>query len=313
MPPRQSNDVDDAVRAGAGQGLIGFGRIHSRVAPTLPNVTIVTTCKGRLAFLRQTLPQMVNTGLPVTVVDFDCPEGTAAFVVAAHPSVRVIAVRDQPIWVQTIACNIGAQNSTSDFLLFLDSDIILHNGFKDFLLSRKLRDDEFFVGSGNPELFGQCLIPRPRFDDIGGYDEAIVGWGYHDNDIYERLKLKGARQLGFPPGLLQALPHSDELRTQFNTETKKWSNQRINSIYSHIKIDLESINHSPLTLETRRQLRKKIKMIIGEAAVAHPKPITLEISRGKLGIIGPDEIIREGGYELDRALKFILSSNTARQ
>jgi hypothetical protein len=37
----------------------------------MTSVAIITTCKGRLAFLKQTLPLMVATGFPVTVVDYD--------------------------------------------------------------------------------------------------------------------------------------------------------------------------------------------------------------------------------------------------
>ena len=103
------------------------------------------------------------------------------------------------------------------------------------------------------------------------------------------------------------LPHPDSLRTQFNAEGKKWVNQRVNSIYSQIRIDLESINHFSLTLESRRALRREIEKLIARAAAAHPEAITFEVSRGKLTISGPAEITKQGGYELDRALKYTLS------
>lgn len=54
------------------------------------------TCEGRLAFLRQTLPLMLRTRLPMTVVDFDCPDGTRGFLAANYPAVRVAAVDGQP-------------------------------------------------------------------------------------------------------------------------------------------------------------------------------------------------------------------------
>ena len=52
---------------------------------TMPLLTLVTTCKARLAHLQQTLPQMMaqtrhddaggSDDVRCIVVDYDCPEG----------------------------------------------------------------------------------------------------------------------------------------------------------------------------------------------------------------------------------------------
>ena len=42
-----------------------------------PKFSIVTTCKGRLGNLKQSLPTFVaEAAAEVVVVDYDCPEGT---------------------------------------------------------------------------------------------------------------------------------------------------------------------------------------------------------------------------------------------
>jgi hypothetical protein len=65
----------------------------------MTSVAIITTCKGRLAFLKQTLPLMVATGFPVTVVDYDCPEGTGDWVAANFPDVNLVRVKDRSFFI----------------------------------------------------------------------------------------------------------------------------------------------------------------------------------------------------------------------
>jgi hypothetical protein len=273
-----------------------------------PSVAIITTCKGRLDFLRRSLPRMVATGLPVTVVDYDCPEGTAVYVASTYPTVRVVSVPDRPVWNQPEACNAGARGIDDDFLLFLDADILLGDAFGHFLAGIVPSENEFFWGTGDPQLCGQCLIPRRRFDEIGGYDLAITGWGYHDVDLYSRLRLRGLRQIGFPAGLLAALPHSDDLRTLFNVEQNKWQNQRINSIYSQIKIDIESLNHQFMPIDQRRQLRALIATQVSYALSGQSeKAILIEIPLKSMSFSGPPEILKNAGYKSECSLKYTLT------
>ena len=64
-----------------------------------PAISFVTTCKGRLSALKQSLPRMVaQPHAEVIVVDYDCPEGTGAWVAAEHPAARVVQVRDAPVF-----------------------------------------------------------------------------------------------------------------------------------------------------------------------------------------------------------------------
>jgi hypothetical protein len=53
-------------------------------------VSLITTCKGRLAHLKETLPAFLaqGAGCEVIVVDYDCPEGAATWVNANHPRDR---------------------------------------------------------------------------------------------------------------------------------------------------------------------------------------------------------------------------------
>lgn len=49
------------------------------------------------------------------------------------------------------------------------------------------------VGVHNP-----CVYPRSLFFDLRGYDERYVGWGYEDDDLTHRGRLRGAVDVRLP-------------------------------------------------------------------------------------------------------------------
>ncbi|HUN46623.1 MAG TPA: galactosyltransferase-related protein, partial [Stellaceae bacterium] len=169
----------------------------------MTSVAIITTCKGRLGFLKQTLPAMVATGFPVTVVDYDCPEGTGDFVAANFPGVDVVRVKDKPLFNLAEARNIGAQQTASTALAFIDSDMLLSTRFAETAVNLDF-ETAFFTASpsGRGDLTGQCLVASQVFQKVGGYDSIMVGWGYEDADLYARLETRGLELRTLPPGLV---------------------------------------------------------------------------------------------------------------
>ncbi len=56
----------------------------------MPRFSIVTTCKGRLEHLRQSLPIFSRRAAEVVVVDYDCPQKTRDFVASDFPGGKVV-------------------------------------------------------------------------------------------------------------------------------------------------------------------------------------------------------------------------------
>ena len=78
----------------------------------LPRLSIVTSCKGRLKYLKQALPTFVaQTESEVVVVDYDCPEGTKEWVAANFSAVRLVNVTREPIFNASRARNLGARDA----------------------------------------------------------------------------------------------------------------------------------------------------------------------------------------------------------
>lgn len=181
-----------------------------------PRFTLVVTCKGRLAHLRQSLPLfMQQPDTRVVVVDYACPDGTGAFVEANFPAAQLVPVTDRPYFNASAARNAGARLARSPYLIFCDADTILAANFT-ALIEPLLTSDNFLTfrsASGN-SLGGSCVVSTRHFQQVRGFDEVFSGYGGEDLDFYWRLSRMGAQRfLCEPTDVIRALEHSPQLRS----------------------------------------------------------------------------------------------------
>jgi GT2 family glycosyltransferase len=232
-------------------------------------ITYVTTCKGRLHHLARTLP--VAAGQPAVdciVVDYGCPDGAGDWVRENHPGVKVVRVADDPGFNLARARNLGAAQAQSEWLAFIDADVVLAPDFFARVSSALSPGHYFLPGSNDPNTWGSMLVERSAFLAVGGYDEAIVGWGGEDNDLYEALSLNGIRRAHYRGDLVTPIRHSDEERTQFHgnkdIERARWLNQ----VYRAMKFDVIRLLSRMPTIEERRHLRAMATQMVDEAAAS---------------------------------------------
>jgi glycosyltransferase involved in cell wall biosynthesis len=225
----------------------------------MPLISAITTCKGRLAHLKQTLPTLM--ALPdceVVVVDYDCPQGAGAWVRDSYPRVRVVEVSDRPYFNAAAARNLGAAAATGEWLVFLDADVSVAPGFS-AAVEGLLRPDAFLLADPRrPGLWGALVVERRHFNAVGGYDEVFEGWGAEDVELPERLAMRGLRQGSFSRVLLTVIAHGEAERTRFHEITDRRLNALINEVYRTAKTDLTRQGIS-LELEGRRRLYAGIR------------------------------------------------------
>jgi len=240
--------------------------------------SIVTTCKGRLDNLKQSLPTfLAQTGAEVVVVDYDCPDGTGRYVAEHFPQVRVVPVPDKPKFNSSHARNLGAAAATGDFLVFLDADMMIGAGFVDFLTQNmKGRSFGTFGGRVANSARGGCVVERALFNAVGGYDEILEGYGGEDLDLYTRLRFLRARHVALPPEYITNVIEQDQgarekfrgpnLRKQFlrgmayqlakDSLTRMTDNPKLNenlrrNIYGAVDRQLDSVFTGEKDLELR--------------------------------------------------------------
>jgi hypothetical protein len=106
------------------------------------------------------------------------------------------------------------------------------------------------------DTWGTVLCSRKGFADAGGYDEAFVGWGGEDDDLYERLKLLGYAESAYPAQFVDAIRHDDAERTLFHDIKDKKLNAFVNRFYAEAKLDLMKIIGRELPLVERQSMMK---------------------------------------------------------
>ena len=185
--------------------------------------TIVTTCMGRLSFLKQALPTwLLYTELPVLVIDYSCPDFTADYIDGLHnPRVEAMrvtaAVETSLIFNKSRALNIAIERlwlRRESRVLLLDADTTIT--YKGDLVALP---NEMWIAQRERDLTGVLLAETEAILSCdGGFDEHFVGWAPEDLDLRLRLYCsarKPALRL-FPDGWLCPLPHGDELRGRFS-------------------------------------------------------------------------------------------------
>lgn len=227
------------------------------------DIAFITTCKGRLEHIRQTLPTLVSEGpRELIVVDYGCPEGVGDWVESRYPLATVVRVTDDPGFCVSRARNFGGQQATAEWLCFIDGDVSIRPGFVEWC-TRHLDGRCFYRaapvnGSRDPETWGTILCRRDRFLAVGGYDEAFRGWGGEDDDLFLRLGLAGSVESDYPAEFVDVIRHDDATRTTYYDVKQKGQQWFCNQFYTQAKIDLMKIIGRPLPLEERIGLMQNV-------------------------------------------------------
>jgi GT2 family glycosyltransferase len=280
----------------------------------MDSLCYITTCKGRLEHLKQTLPRVVGQpGVSCVVVDYDCPENTADWVTANFPQVTVVRVTGEIGFNAARARNLGARAAKAPWLAFFDADILWTLELASKVIPELQQGHFYRAQPVTPQTWGSFICLREDFDAVGGYDEAFVGWGGEDDDLMTRLAMLGRISSGYSAELIEEISHDDEARVRFHEVKNRAVQHRINMLYMQAKLDLMRLVGEPLPLEVRTELYGQIKRIIRQAVDAGQSAASAEISLPAQlikpppinGIIEHWHLNRKMVYSIDIAARYI--------
>ena len=257
----------------------------------MAQLCFVTTCMGRLDYLKRTLGRI--DGQPDTacvVVDYSCPDRCGEWVEANHPAVRVVRVPGRTTFSRSRACNAGSRAVDSPWICFCDCDVLFDPGFAARVLPR-LEPGCYYSGQPIREfgLNGTFICARADFERVDGYDEVYEGWAGEDVDLYGALEFVGVERGSFPSSLLRHLEHGERSRVRFYEIKERYVSQTINGIYRFAKFDLMRETGGPLTLSVRKELYATVREGT-EGAIREGRSVGLAV-----GVPGSGRILR---YEI---------------
>ena len=274
----------------------------------------ITSCKGRLHHLKQTLPRVVNQpDVSCVVVDYACPDGTADWVVANFPQVRVVRVTGETGFSASRARNLGAQAAEAAWLAFFDADILWSPELAKTLIPQ-LRPGHFYRAQPvTLQTWGSVICHRQDFEAVGGYDEAFTGWGGEDDDLLARLVALGRIPAGYSASLVDEIPHDDDARVRFYDIKDRAMQHRVNMLYTQVKLDLIRLTGGPVSLEIRRTLANEVQRVIRQAVDSGQPTASIEVNLPAQlvkpppinGLIEHWHLNRKMAYSIDIAARYI--------
>ncbi len=229
-------------------------------------ISFVTTCKGRLHHIKQTLPKLLaESPDEIVVVDYGCPQNVGDWIEENHKSVKVVRVTDDPGFCVARARNIGALNCSSPWICFVDADILVEEGFVAWT-RQNVRPNYYYRHAKlgeiqDKETYGTVICSRKSFETVNGYDELFRSWGGEDDDLYYRFGISGYSESYFPFHFVSAISHGDSERFAFHQIKDKNISHMVSQFYMVSKRQLMAFYNirTELPIEVRTLIQDRIR------------------------------------------------------
>ena len=226
--------------------------------------SIVTTCKGRLDDLKNTIGRMVEqSDCELIVVDYNCPQKTAEYVRKNYPTAKIVKDDSAADFNQSRARNMGAEVASGEILVFLDADVLISKSFitqlKNNLVPRLLGGFPI-VNAKWRGLAGSCVVERKAWKEALGYDEVLRGYGGDDRDFYHRLSLLGCKKIKFPLDLIERIIETPvDKKVQYYDEKDMHISKAVNTAYRQLKNLLLLVSGKvEIDISTRKHVRELV-------------------------------------------------------
>lgn len=246
-------------------------------------IGFITTCKGRLHHLRESLPRILaQRPDEVVVVDYACPDGAGAWVEANHPGVKVVRAGHDAEFNLAHARNLGAGACSAEWLCFIDADILVEDGWVEWMRAELSPWCFYRAESSDSDLdvTGTVICSKAHFDAIEGYDEVFRNWGGEDIDLYNRLLLQRLGEARFPGRFVRSIAHDDAERFRYSALKHRGLSIVMNECYAQAKQLIMAVqgNRRELPLDVRNALMEQVRRQIVDWRADPSRPLPSVIS-----------------------------------
>ncbi|WP_188764871.1 glycosyltransferase family 2 protein [Emticicia aquatilis] len=234
---------------------------------------------NRLYHLKETLPMnladnIATENIEFVILDYNSTDGLEDWVQQNFDQfcgkVAYFRTTQPTFYNRSHSRNMAFRLASGNIVCNLDADNYAGKGFAEYLTAMFQQHNSIFIAPQNNNLsdtFGKISTTKSDFLQIRGYDEAIKGYGFEDNDLKNRLTNLGRTEATFnDTEFLKAITHTEEERIKnefiynhlqaiFVENLSYWqskltilykdntyeSAQIIDSMYSNPSIEIETI------------------------------------------------------------------------
>jgi len=197
-------------------------------------IAFCTTCMNRLHHLQQTLEKNIQDNYLVNdvefvLLDYNSQDGLDQWVrqkMQQYIDTGMLAYYktfEPGHYLRSHSRNMAFRLANAGILCNLDADNFLGKGFASFIVEEFTKYDNIFYTNNYSlnDTYGRVCVRNSDFMSIRGYNEALKGYGYEDNDFQNRLIRHGLKPMSFHnPEFYRFVLHSDEDRISEEYRTK---------------------------------------------------------------------------------------------
>ncbi len=204
-------------------------------------ISLCTVCMNRLAHLKQTLPQNIIDNLEYgniefVVLNYNSTDQMEEWfqqnmgVYVQMGIVKYYRTTEPKSFDHSKSRNMALRLAQGDIICNIDADNFTGKGFAQFIADTFAENENCFIRGDiqlRYDLGGRICMWKKDFNLIKGFDESMLGYGYEDDDLVNRLLKTGRKQVTIEDLAFQkVISHTNRERLQNDPLLKE-----IDSIY----------------------------------------------------------------------------------
>lgn len=161
-------------------------------------ISFCSTCRNRLWQLKDTLHhnlESISDEHEIVLVDYGSSDGlsdwiwTNFFESIKNKKLVFFEVKNEVRWNVSRAKNLAHRLASGDYLFNLDADNFITSSDIKIINENRILNLNCWQFSGiMPDgSYGRIGVPKKIFDEVGGYDEALLAMGGQDFDLLRRI------------------------------------------------------------------------------------------------------------------------------
>lgn len=173
------------------------------------NISFCIVCMNRINHLKETLLENIENNisyknLEFILLDYNSSDGLEDWVKIGlkkyidNGVLKYYKTSEPTSFHRSHSRNVAMKLGTGNILCNLDADNFLGKDFAHYINYHFSFSDAIFLCSGNSDgSYGRVSVKKKDFLEIRGYDEKMSGWGFEDDDLYQRLENLGREKRVF--------------------------------------------------------------------------------------------------------------------